>query len=75
MTRGGDGHKLLNINNNELISLWKQGMGINEIATHFNCERQAIRDRLLGLKYTSHDLFQRRTELATTTRYNKNYDK
>lgn len=75
MTRGGSGHHLLQIENQDLIELWNQGYGTIEIASCFNCERQAIRDRLLSLGYTSTDLYKRRTEQAVKTRYDNHYDK
>jgi group I intron endonuclease len=75
MTRGGDGHRLLKIDNDELINLWNQGLGTLEIAEYFHCERQAIRDRLLGLGYTSKDLIDRRQQKSVNMRDNNHYDK
>lgn len=75
MTRGGDGHRLLQINNNELIALWNQGLGTVEIASYFNCDRQAIRDRLLHIGYTSKNLIDRRQKKAVNTRDKNHYDK
>ena len=74
ITRGGEGHYLLSIKKEDLISLWEQGLGTVEIAKYFNCERQAIRERLLGLGYTSKDLTARRTEKAVITRDNNHYN-
>ena len=75
MTRGGSGHKLLQIDNNDLVELWNQGLGTLEIAAYFNCERQAIRDRLLSIGYTSTDLIARRQQKAVNTRDNNHYNK
>lgn len=75
MTRGGSGHQLLQIENEDLIELWNKGYGTVEIAAYFNCERQAIKDRLLSLGYTSIDLYKRRSEQAVKTRYENHYNK
>lgn len=75
MTRGGSGHCLLKIESEDLLNLWQQGLGTVEIAQYFNCERQAIRERLLSLGLTSKDLTARRTEKAVQTRIQNHYDK
>ena len=75
MTRGGDGHRLLQIEDKDLIDLWEQGLGTIEIAAYFNCDRQAIRSRLLSLGYSSKDLIDRRQQKAVKSRYNNSYDK
>ena len=75
MTRGGDGHSLLEISSKELINLWNSGLSIIDIAEHFNCERQAIHARLLKLGYTSKDLCSRRQQIAVSHRIINHYNK
>jgi len=75
MTRGGSGHRLLKIEPDDLIIMWESGVSIIEIANYFNCERQAIRDRLLGLGYTSGDLRKRRGRIAANHRIENHYNK
>ena len=69
MTRGGDGHQLLDINDDELIAKWNTGVSINEVANYFNCERQAIRSRLLSIGITSKDLRRRTGEIISQVRF------
>ena len=75
MTRGGSGHRLLKIEPDDLIIMWESGISILEIANYFNCERQAIRNRLLGLGYTSGDLRKRRGRIAADHRIENHYNK
>ena len=75
MTRGGSGRKLLKIEKEDLINLWNQGLTTVEIAAYFNCDRAAIRDRLLSFGYTSKDLTQHRSQKAVISRYNNHYNK
>ena len=71
MTRGGDGHRLLNINPDELIEIWNTGISINEVAAYFNCGRIAIKDRLFALGFTSKDLYKRMGEMTSKTRFSQ----
>lgn len=75
MTRGGSGHRFLKIDSEDLTAIWETGISIIEIANYFNCERQAIRDRLLSLGYSSKDLIKRRGLIAANHRITNHYNK